>query len=314
MVKSRMSVLDLRVQVRELNRRLCGSRVSNVYDVDERKYLLKLSVPPRLTQGEVGKSGDVKEGDADAEDRKVREAWKKVVLLVESGSRIHTTLFEREKGDVPSGFTLKLRKHIRTKRLNAIRQFGSDRAIDLEFTSSTETAHLIIEFYAGGNVILTDGDFNIIALLRMVRPKGTDTFTPRIVGAVYSAARSDNSIAVSEGKIQTALQESRPEKEARKELASKISSGPQFLEHALLEAGLKPSATIKVSSNRDFSFHLRLRLHWQPPFLPISKSCVGVDVTSFLHSPYQSGASHSKQCDGESRCISAPTRCTLGWT
>lgn len=41
--------------------------------------------------------------------------------------RLHTTQFARDKSNTPSGITLKIRKHIRTRRLEDIRQLGVDR-------------------------------------------------------------------------------------------------------------------------------------------------------------------------------------------
>ena len=35
--------------------------------------------------------------------------------------------FYRDKSNTPSGFTLKLRKHVRTRRLEDVRQLGYDR-------------------------------------------------------------------------------------------------------------------------------------------------------------------------------------------
>jgi hypothetical protein len=51
----------------------------------------------------------------------------KELLLLESGVRLHTTQFARDKSNTPSGITLKIRKHIRTRRLEDIRQLGVDR-------------------------------------------------------------------------------------------------------------------------------------------------------------------------------------------
>ncbi|GFZ21643.1 zinc knuckle (CCHC-type) family protein [Actinidia rufa] len=51
----------------------------------------------------------------------------KVLLLMESGVRLHTTAYVRDKSNTPSGFTLKLRKHIRTRRIEDVRQLGYDR-------------------------------------------------------------------------------------------------------------------------------------------------------------------------------------------
>lgn len=39
----------------------------------------------------------------------------------------------KEKAETPSNFTLKLRKHLRTKRLEDVRQLGIDRIVDFTF-------------------------------------------------------------------------------------------------------------------------------------------------------------------------------------
>ena len=66
-----------------------------VYDIDNKTYLIKLQQPD-----------------------------KKVVLLIESGTRLHTTEFDWPKNPAPSGFSMKLRKHINNKRLESIKQVG----------------------------------------------------------------------------------------------------------------------------------------------------------------------------------------------
>lgn len=39
----------------------------------------------------------------------------------------------RDKSNTPSGFTLKLRKHIRTRRLEDVRQLGYDRVCNIMY-------------------------------------------------------------------------------------------------------------------------------------------------------------------------------------
>lgn len=183
MGKTRFGALDLQVQARELRRRLVGSRVANIYDVNGRTYVLKLNVPPARTQAHLAKK-QAEAAVADGEDRSVaednaaatagggneRENWGKVLLLVESGARIHTTNFTRDTGAVPSGFCLKLRKHIRARRLDAVTQLGGDRVLALSFSAAGKpVCNLIVEFYAGGNLILTEPDWSILAMLRMLR-------------------------------------------------------------------------------------------------------------------------------------------------
>lgn len=70
-----------------------GHRLANVYNLSSKQFLFKFNVP-----GE----------------------GKKLFLLMESGARAHTTEYEREKDKLPSNFCLKLRKHVRTKRLEKV--------------------------------------------------------------------------------------------------------------------------------------------------------------------------------------------------
>eukprot|EP01018_Ginkgo_biloba_P009198 Gb_22986 [translate_table: standard] len=93
----------------------------------------------------------------------------KVLLLVESGVRLHTTVFVRDKSTTPSGFTLKLRKHIRTRRLEDVRQLGIDRVVDFQFGLGKSAHHIILELYAQGNLLLTDSDYDVLTLLRTHR-------------------------------------------------------------------------------------------------------------------------------------------------
>lgn len=97
-VKSRFSALDVAAVVNAMRLELRGMRLNNIYDVNQRTYILKFSQPD-----------------------------KKAFLIVESGVRVHLTTFSHEKNDVPSVFTMKIRRHCRTKRLEGVRQLGSDR-------------------------------------------------------------------------------------------------------------------------------------------------------------------------------------------
>lgn len=68
---------------------------------------------------------------------------------------------------MPSNFAMKLRKHLRNLRLENVTQLGNlDRVVDFRFGSGNYAHHLLLELYAQGNLILTDGEYMILALLR----------------------------------------------------------------------------------------------------------------------------------------------------
>jgi hypothetical protein len=57
----------------------------------------------------------------------------KTFLLLESGTRFHTTTLLRDKGATPSNIALKMRLHLRTRRLVDVRQLGADRVVVFTF-------------------------------------------------------------------------------------------------------------------------------------------------------------------------------------
>lgn len=68
--------------------------------------------------------------------------------------------------ETPPPFVMKLRRYIKAKRLEDIRQVGNDRIVDLRFGSGESTNHIILELFANGNLILTNAEYEIMALLR----------------------------------------------------------------------------------------------------------------------------------------------------
>uniref|UniRef100_A0A452RA05 Ribosome quality control complex subunit NEMF n=1 Tax=Ursus americanus TaxID=9643 RepID=A0A452RA05_URSAM len=144
-MKTRFSTIDLRAVLAELNASLIGMRVNNVYDVDNKTYLIRLQKPDF-----------------------------KATLLLESGIRIHTTEFEWPKNMMPSSFAMKCRKHLKSRRLVSAKQLGVDRIVDFQFGSDEAAYHLIIELYDRGNIVLTDYEYLILNILRFRTDESDD--------------------------------------------------------------------------------------------------------------------------------------------
>ena len=103
-------------------------------------------------------------------------------MVIDSGFRCHLTSFSRATAAAPSAFVSRLRKYLRTRRVTSISQVGTDRIIEFQFSDGQY--RLFLEFYAGGNIVLTDKELNILALLRVVS-EGQDQEELR-VGLKYS--------------------------------------------------------------------------------------------------------------------------------
>ncbi|KAH9406608.1 hypothetical protein TYRP_013589 [Tyrophagus putrescentiae] len=152
-MKLRFSTLDIIAILPEIRNKLLGTRVNQIYDVDTKTFIFRFA----------------KTGNETSDEESLKQ-----MLIIESGNRLHLTEFNWPKNDNPSGFTMKLRKHLRNKRLESINQIGVDRVIDMQFGINEFTCHVIVEFYSKGNIILTDKDYNILSLVRVYMDNKTN--------------------------------------------------------------------------------------------------------------------------------------------
>jgi predicted ribosome quality control (RQC) complex YloA/Tae2 family protein len=192
-------------------------------------------------------------------------------LIVDSGFRCHLTSYARTTAAAPSGFVARLRKYLKTRRVTSITQVGTDRII--EFCFSDGLYRLFLEFYAGGNIVLTDGDLKVLALLRNVE-EGAEHERLR-VGLQYNLSLRQNyggipdltkervreglqkAVAKQEDGATTGKKGKKKTKDVlRKALAVSITECPPLLvDHALhvasFDATLKPEQVLEDESLLD---------------------------------------------------------------
>lgn len=177
---------------------LVSLRLSNIYDLNSKILLLKFAKPDCRRQ-----------------------------LLIESGFRCHLTDFARTAAPAPSAFVARLRKFLKTRRVTRISQIGTDRIIEFQFSDGAY--RLYLEFFASGNVILTDADLKILALLRNV-PEGEGQ-EPQRVGLTYRLDNRQNYggvPALTRERLRTALQtavEQAVKKPSKKKAADELRRG-----------------------------------------------------------------------------------------
>lgn len=109
-------------------------------------------------------------------------------LLVDSGFRAHLTDFNRTTAAAPSTFVSRLRKYLKSRRVTAVSQIGTDRIIEITFSDGQY--RLYLEFFAAGNIILTDKDNTVLALLRVVSEGDEDVDIK--LGGTYSVRGKQN--------------------------------------------------------------------------------------------------------------------------
>ncbi|BBG93031.1 zinc knuckle CCHC-type family protein [Prunus dulcis] len=245
MVKVRMNTADVAAEVKCL-RRLIGMRCANVYDLSPKTYMLKL----------MNSSGVTESGESE-----------KVFLLMESGVRLHTTAYVRDKSNTPSGFTLKLRKHIRTRRLEDVRQLGYDRIVLFQFGLGANAYYVILELYAQGNVILADSDLwdddkGVAIMSRHRYPIEICRLFERTTAAKLQEALTfskepDNNESVKDQEGANNVSDAQKEKKGSRKggkpaesitlknvLGEALGYGPALSEHIILDAGLIPNTKL----------------------------------------------------------------------
>lgn len=198
-------------------------RVNNIYDIDNKTYLIRL-----------------------------QKSEEKCVLLLESGNRFHSTGFEWPKNVAPSGFSMKMRKHLKNKRLESLTQLGTDRIVNLQFGTGEAAYHVILELYDKGNVILTDHELTILYVLR------PHTEGDRIKFAVrekYPQDRAREAGAPTKEQIEAIMAKAKTGDAIKKVLLPHLEYGPALLEHVLLNHGFtnasKVGKTFKIPEDLD---------------------------------------------------------------
>ncbi|NXO41233.1 NEMF factor, partial [Locustella ochotensis] len=216
-MKSRFSTVDIRAVLAELRQSLLGMRVNNVYDVDNKTYLIRLQKPDC-----------------------------KATLLLESGIRLHLTEFEWPKNVMPSSFAMKCRKHLKTRRLVSVSQLGVDRIVDLQFGSDEAAYHLIVELYDRGNVVLTDHQYLILNILRF-RTDGADDvrFAVRERYPVDSAKAAAPLPTLD--RLTEIISNAPKGEQLKRVLNPLLPYGATLIEHCLIEAGF--SGAVKIDQH-----------------------------------------------------------------
>uniref|UniRef100_A0A4W5RE37 Ribosome quality control complex subunit NEMF n=1 Tax=Hucho hucho TaxID=62062 RepID=A0A4W5RE37_9TELE len=210
-MKTRFNTVDIRAVIAEISANYLGMRVNNVYDIDTKTYLIRLQKPDT-----------------------------KAILLVESGLRIHSTDFEWPKNMMPSGFAMKCRKHLKSRRLTQVKQLGVDRIVDIQFGSDEAS---------DGNIILADHEYTILNLLRFRTAEGEEDvkIAVRERYPVENARPPEPLISLE--RLTEVLSKATNGEQVKRVLNPHLPYGATLIEHCLMEVGLP--GFIKVDSQFD---------------------------------------------------------------
>ena len=260
MVKQRFSTADLAAEVGTLRRELHGMRVTNVFDISSRVYVVLASSPPSVHVRRLCSAHRL--AHPGCRGRSCRYAFKlargketgeKAILLIESGTRLHTVDELPDKPDTPSNFVLKLRKHVRSRRLEDIRQLGSDRVCQMTFGSGEHEVKILLEFFASGNIILVDPKYSVLSLLRSHRDdaKGLATMSQHTYPIQTIKLRRATEADDFRRALEASLSDPAGKTTLKDAVAAFLAYGPQAASFCIRRAGLDPKRREPLGSGTD---------------------------------------------------------------
>lgn len=137
-MKPRLTALDLLALLPQLRADLLHARLANAYDGPgggTKSFVLKFgksgasAIATRSTDHDHAE----KENEESDRDDDESEASGKKLLLVDAGSRLHLVPSYSSTG-FPSGFAMKLRKHLKKRRVSDVRMMGGfERVAEIVF-------------------------------------------------------------------------------------------------------------------------------------------------------------------------------------
>ncbi|KAG7923907.1 hypothetical protein KL905_000061 [Ogataea polymorpha] len=217
-MKQRVSAFDIRVLVKEIEHAIKGHRLQNVYNLvaNPRSFLLRFSVPDS-----------------------------KANVVIESGFKLYLTEFQRPTAPEPSNFVVKLRKHLKSRRLSNIKQVGNDRVVVLEFGDGMY--YLVLEFFSAGNIILLDSDRRILSLFRLVEEhENNDRYA---VGVTYGMF--NRSLFEEQGRLEPRNYASAEIYDWAKSASENTSKVPSIAKLVFLNAAYLSSDLIQIQLSKN---------------------------------------------------------------
>ena len=131
-MKESLSSLDIYYLLKELRNKLKGARLQKFYQVND-TLIIQLHIPNHGTNE-----------------------------LLFSLNHVALTKYKIERPSIPSNFAMALRKYLKGKRIEDIKQVEFDRIIVLE----TKDYDIVLEMFSNGNIVFKDKSGHIWSLMR----------------------------------------------------------------------------------------------------------------------------------------------------
>jgi len=179
-------------------------------------------------------------------------------LLLQAGRKVHLTQNPSQAPTIPPSFPMLLRKELKGARILKFKQHDFDRIVEITFERGDSNNFLISEFFAKGNIVLTDGDKNIIMPLRATKTHARDVLR----GLPYQYPLPQiNPTNITFAEFQNVI---RPlSSDVVRMLATKFNMGGTYAEEICLRAGIEKN-TRELSDNQITTLYKALKEVFEP--------------------------------------------------
>ena len=206
-----MSNVDIYTVSNELNNLLSGARVDKSFQPTKDIVVMRFHVP----------------------------GTGRIDLVMQCGSRIHTSQYPLENPTTPPTFPMLLRKRIKGAHVESIKQHNFDRVVEIR-VKKDKYYTIIVELFDKGNIILLDDENNIILPLKRQQMSSRDISSKREYK--FPEERGINPITVTEDEFKSLFDDA--ESDAVRTLA-KNGLGSLYSEEIIKRA----NETIEIDKN-----------------------------------------------------------------
>ena len=162
-----MSNVDIYTVSNELNNLLSGARVDKSFQPTKDIVVMRFHVP----------------------------GTGRIDLVMQCGSRIHTSQYPLENPTTPPTFPMLLRKRIKGAHVESVKQHNFDRVVEIR-VKKDKYYTIIVELFDKGNIILLDDENNIILPLKRKHWSSRDISSKKEY--IFPEERGINPISVTE--------------------------------------------------------------------------------------------------------------------
>ena len=213
-----MSNVDIYTISNELNKLLSGARVDKSFQPTPDIVVMRFHVP----------------------------GTGRIDLVMQCGSRIHTSQYPLENPTTPPSFPMLLRKRIKGAHVESIKQHNFDRVVEIK-VKKDKYYTIIVELFDKGNIILLDDENNIIQPLKRKHWSNRDISSKKEY--IFPEERGINPITVTEDEFKALFSDA--ESDVVRTLA-KNGLGSLYAEEIVARAN-EITVVDKNTSNNDVS-------------------------------------------------------------